>query len=155
MEVNRTLQGVFSCFSAVFKEDLGTVQGVKARIHVNPQASPIFYKARRVPCALRDKVETDLDRLLKVDIIEPLRFSNWAAPNVPLSRGDNTIPISGDYKVTVNRVTKLDKYPLPRIDDLFTILAGRKSFTKLDLSHTYQQVKLEESREFLLLLILL
>ena len=44
VEVNRTLQGVFSCFSAVFKEDLGTLQGVKARIHVNPQASPIFIK---------------------------------------------------------------------------------------------------------------
>ena len=39
VEVNRTLQGVLS---EVF-EELGTVQGVKGRIHVNPQASPIFY----------------------------------------------------------------------------------------------------------------
>ena len=58
VEVNRTLQGVLS---EVFKEELGSVQGVKARIHVNPQASPIFYKARTVPFALRDKVEADLD----------------------------------------------------------------------------------------------
>ena len=66
VEVNCTLQGVLSCFSAVFKEDLGTVQGVKARIHVNPQASPIFYIARTVPFVLRDKVETNLDWLLSV-----------------------------------------------------------------------------------------
>ena len=39
VEVNRTLQGVLS---EVFKEELVSVQGVKARIHVNPQASPIF-----------------------------------------------------------------------------------------------------------------
>ena len=75
---------VLSCFSAVFKEELGTVLGVKARIHVNPQASPIFYKARTVPFARRDKVEADLDQLLKEDIIEPVRFSNWAAPIVPV-----------------------------------------------------------------------
>ena len=69
---------------------------------------------------------------------------------MPLPKGDNTIRISGDYKVTVNRVAKLDRCPLPRIDDLFTMLVGGKSFTKLDLSHTYQQVELkEESREFL------
>ena len=61
VEVNRTLQGVLCCFRAVFKE-LGTVQGVKARIHINPQASTIFYKARTVPFALRDKVEANLDR---------------------------------------------------------------------------------------------
>ena len=42
VEVNCTLQGVLSCFSEVFKEELGTVQGMKARIHVNPQPSPIF-----------------------------------------------------------------------------------------------------------------
>ena len=61
VEVNHTLQGVLHCFCAVFKEELGTVKGVKARIHINPQASPIFYTARTVQFALRDKVEADLN----------------------------------------------------------------------------------------------
>ena len=117
---------------------------MKARIHINPQASPIFYKARTVPFALRDKVEADLDQLLKEDIIEPVKFSNWTAPIVPVPKGVNTIQISVDYKVTVNHVAKLDRYPLLRIGNLFTMLAGEKSFTKLDLSHTYEQMELEE-----------
>ena len=56
-----------------------------------PSSLTHFYKARTVPFALRDKVETNLDRLLKLDIIEPVRFSIWAAPIVPLPKGDNTI----------------------------------------------------------------
>ena len=144
LEVNPALQGVLRCFSAVFKEELGTVQGVKARIHINLQGSPIFYKARTVPFALRDEVEADLDRLLKEDISESVNFSNWAAPIVPVPKGVNTIQISVNYKVMVNRVAKLDMYPLPCIGNLFTMLAVGKSFTKLDLSHAYQQVELEE-----------
>ena len=61
-----------------------------------------------------------------------------------MPKGVNTIQISVDYKVTVNHVAKLDRYPLLRIGNLFTMLAGEKSFTKLDLSHTYEQMELEE-----------
>ena len=70
-----------------------------------------------------------------------MKFSNWAAPILPVPKGVNTFRISVDYKVTVNCVAKLDRYPLPRIGNLFIMLAGGKSFTKLDLS---QQVELEE-----------
>ena len=50
----------------------------------------------------------------------------------------------GDYKITINRVAKLDKYPIPLIQVLFTSLAGGKTFTKFDLSHAYQQIELDE-----------
>uniref|UniRef100_A0A1X7T330 Integrase zinc-binding domain-containing protein n=1 Tax=Amphimedon queenslandica TaxID=400682 RepID=A0A1X7T330_AMPQE len=55
-----------------------------------------------------------------------------------------TIRICGDYKVTTNRVASLNKYPLPRIEDLFASLSGGQTFSKLDVSHAYQQVELEE-----------
>ena len=149
VDSNHSLEEVLTRFDEVFDEGLGTVLGVKAKIHVNPQTTPLFHKARPVPHALKSKIEAELDRLLKEDIIEPVRFSNWATPIVPVPKGDSTIRICGDYKVTINRAAKLDKYPLPRIDDLFASLSGGKSFSKLDLSHAYQQVELEEeSREF-------
>lgn len=49
--------------------------------------------------------------------------------------------------MTVNGAAKLDKYPLPSIEELFTSLAGGKAFTKLDLSHAYLQVPLEEKSQ--------
>ena len=70
-------------------------------------------------------------------------------PIVPVLKSDGTVRICGDYKVTVNKATKLDKYPIPRIDDLFASLSGGKTFSKLDLSHAYQQIQLEEeSRKY-------
>lgn len=60
------------------------------------------------------------------------------------STRDQKIRICGDYKVTINQSAKIDKYPIPRIDDLFTSLSGGKQFSKLDLSHAYQQLKLDD-----------
>ena len=55
-----------------------------------------------------------------------------------------TVRICGGYKVTVNRVAKVDSCPLMQIDDLIASLAGGKLFSKLDLAHTYQQIPLAE-----------
>ena len=77
-----------------------------------------------VPYSLKAKVEAELNRLLEHGIIEPVHFADWAAPIVPVLKRDGPIRICGYYKVTANRVTKLDKYPLPRIEDLFASLSG-------------------------------
>ena len=55
------------------------------------------------------------------------------------------IRICGDYKLTVNGVAKLDTYPLPRIEDLFSSLSGGKYFSKLDLAQAYLQLPLDEA----------
>ena len=75
-------------------------------------------------------------------IIEPVQFSDWASPVVPVLKQDKkTVRLCGDFKLTVNKVSKLDKYPIPKIEDLFAQLAGGKAFTKLDdISQAYQQL---------------
>ena len=130
--------------SNVFKDELGQVQGATAKFHVNSDCQPKFCKARPVPYALRAKVEAELDRLEKEGILEPVEFSDWAAPIVPVVKRDGSVRICGDYKLTVNQAASTDTYPLPRIEDLFTSLSGGKLFSKLDLAHAYQQVPLDE-----------
>ena len=64
-------------------------------------------------------------------------------------KSDGGVRICGDYKVTINKAARLDKYPFLRIDELFSSLAGGKMFSKLDLSHAYLQVQLDdESRQY-------
>ena len=76
-------------------------------------------------------------------------FSEWAAPIVPVVKTDGTVRICGDYKCTVNQVSKLDNYPIPKTEELLTSLGGGEKFTKLDMSQAYQQLKLdEESKKF-------
>jgi len=48
-------------------------------------------------------------------------------------KNNGHVRICGDYKITINREVKLDKYPIPQIEELFASLAGGKAFTKLDL----------------------
>ena len=105
-----------------------------------------------MPYALRAKVDEKLERLQRAGTIEPVQFSEWAAPVVPVVKKDGSIRLCGDYKITVNQAAKVDSYPLPKIDNLLSTLGGGQAFSKLDLAHAYQQVLLEaESRKFVVI----
>ena len=71
-----------------------------------------------------------------MNVLEPVQFSDWAAPIVPVPKSDGSVRI---YKVTINRAAKVDQYPIPKIDDLFSSLAGDKKFTNLTYhTHTFK-----------------
>ena len=63
---------------------------------------------------------------------------------VPVPKNDGHLRLCGDYKITVNPAMDVDKYPLPKPDDLFASLAGGKKFSKIDLTSAYQQLSLAE-----------
>ncbi|XP_062297408.1 uncharacterized protein K02A2.6-like [Scomber scombrus] len=139
-----TLEEVLGEYGEVFKDELGRFKGPPAKIYVDKEAAPRFFKARPVPYAMRGRVEEELNRLLTQGIIEPVKHAEWAAPVVPVLKPDDTARLCGDYKLTVNQISKLEQYPIPRIEDLFATLSGGQKFTKLDLSHAYHQIPLEE-----------
>ena len=128
-------------YPEVFRSGLGRVKNMTAKIHVDPLAQSKFFKPRSVPYVMKGKVELELGHLQKEGIIEPVEFSDWAAPIVPVLKSDGQVRICGDYKLTVNQAAKLDGYPIPRIDDLDTILNGGQTFMKLDLSSAYLQLE--------------
>ena len=140
-----SVQTVLDKYKEVFNNEIGTVKDTAAKFQIDSEAMPKFYKPRPVPYSTRDLVEKELECLQLQGIIEPVKFSDWAAPIVLVLKKDGGIRICGDYKLTVNRAAKVDTYPLLRIEDLFTSLAGGKTFSKLDLAHAYQQVPLDET----------
>lgn len=139
--------------SEVFRDQLGTLKGTSAKINVDPMVQPIYCKARSVPYAMKEKVNTELDRLQAEGIIEPVQYADWAAPIVPILKSDKvSVRICGDYKLTVNKASRIDNYPIPKIADIFSTLAGGKMFTKLDMSQAYQQLRLdEESKQYVVI----
>ena len=144
------LQTVLDKHCLVFNDELGCMKDMKVKLLIDSTAKPKFFKPRSVPFTLRDKVETELQRLESLGIISPVKFSKWAAPIVPVVKKNGTVRICGDYKVTANRATLSESYPLPLVDELMTDLAGGKYFTKLDLSQAYLQLPLDhESSELL------
>ena len=89
----------------------------------------------------------ELNRLESSGVIIPVQHSEWAAPIVQVQKADGSVRICGDFKLTENVVTKSEIYPLPKIDDLFTSLAGGQHFFKVDLSHAYLQLTLAKDSQ--------
>jgi hypothetical protein len=147
-ESTGSLKDILSKYSELFQDTLGLVKGLKVKLHVNPGSQPRFYKPRSVPFALREKIEAELERLCKEKVIEPVQFSEWATPIVPVVKGDGSIRICGDYKITVNRAASVESYPIPRIEDLLASIGNAKVFSKLDVSHAYQQLELDDDSTY-------
>ena len=82
MKENR-LDAVLKRHELLFQEGLGKlhVQGYKAKLQIDLDAHAKFFKARTVLYAMKEKIEQEIDRLVEVGIIEPMQFSDWAAPH--------------------------------------------------------------------------
>ena len=78
-----------------------------------------------------------------------MRYSDWVTPIVPVLKADGKVRVCGDYKLTVNTISYLEQYPVPTMDDLCEKLTGGAQFSKLDLSHVYSQLPLDnKSKEY-------
>ena len=147
LNTTSAVQSVLEKYTEVFKDELGTLKGVKASIQVDTTAQPRFYKARNLPYALREPTNIALDKLVADDCAYPVQYSDWAAPIVPVTKPDKSVRICGDYKLTVNQYSQVDSYPIPKVEDLFASLNGGKTFTTLDLRNAYLQLLLDEESQ--------
>ena len=127
--VSDDLDDVLMEHREVFKDELGTMREVKAKLHVKPGSTPKFDKPRSVPHALKGAIEKELDRLVGMGALEKVRYSEWAAPVVAVVKPDNSIRLCGDYKVTINSALEVDQHPLPNPEELFVTLSGGKKFS--------------------------
>ena len=113
------------------------MKGAKPCVNVDKGVKPIFHKSRPELYSIKEKIETELERLVSENIFQPVEYSEWASPIVPVKKSDGSIRICGDYKVSINKAAKRDKYPVPKTEDLLASLNGGKRFSKLDLSNAY------------------
>ncbi|XP_063635087.1 uncharacterized protein K02A2.6-like [Cydia splendana] len=138
-----------SSYRDVFGDGLGRFTGGTVGFRLRPDARPVFLRARPLAYALREPVERALEQLVRDGVLEPVQTSEWATPIVPVMKKDGTIRVCGDFKLTLNKGLEVDRFPLPRVDDLLTKLHGGQKFTKLDLSQAYAQFELdEESKKY-------
>ena len=83
-----------------------------------------------------------MQELLDKGFIRP-SASPWGAPVLFVKKKDGTLRLCIDYR-QLNQVTVKNKYPLPRIDDLFDQLQGALVFSKIDLRTGYHQLKIKK-----------
>lgn len=85
---------------------------------------------------------SQLQELLDKAFIRP-NSSPWGAPVLFVKKKDGSMKMCIDYR-ELNKVTIKNKYPLPRIDDLFDQLQGASCFSKIDLRSGYHQLKTKD-----------
>jgi hypothetical protein len=88
------------------------------------------------------ELKVQLQELLDKGFIWPSN-SPWGAPVLFVKKKDGTLRLCIDYR-QLNKVTVKNRYPLPRIDDLFDQLKGARVFSKIDLRSGYHQLRIKE-----------
>jgi hypothetical protein len=109
-------------------------------IELVPGTAPISKRPYRMAANQLAELKEQLQELLDKGYIRP-SSSPWGAPVIFVPKKDGTQRMCIDYRA-LNEVTIKNKYPLPRIDDLFDQLRGACVFSKIDLRSGYHQLKI-------------
>jgi Retroviral aspartyl protease/RNase H-like domain found in reverse transcriptase/Reverse transcriptase (RNA-dependent DNA polymerase)/Integrase zinc binding domain/Retrotransposon gag protein/Zinc knuckle len=132
-------------FPDVFPEELPGLppdRDVEFTIDIVSGTTPVSKAPYRMAPAELKELKSQLQELLDAGFIRP-SVSPWGAPVLFVKKKDGTMRLCIDYR-ELNRVTIKNKYPLPRIDDLFDQLQGAQYFSKIDLKSGYHQLKIKE-----------
>ncbi|CAB3246922.1 unnamed protein product [Arctia plantaginis] len=87
---------------------------------------------------MQQQLREKIDEMLKDDIIEE-SDSSWSAPVIPVPKGENDVRVCIDYR-KLNEITKPDRYPLPRIDNLLHQAKAMPYMSTIDLKSSYHQI---------------
>ncbi|GKB34553.1 hypothetical protein Tco_0879495 [Tanacetum coccineum] len=121
-------------FPEVFPEDLPGLpptRQVEFHIELIPGAAPVARAPYRLAPAEMKELAEQLKELSDKGFIRP-SSSPWGAPILFVKKKDGSFRMCIDYR-ELNKLTVKNRYPLPRIDDLFDQLQGSSIYSKIDL----------------------
>ncbi|GJS76477.1 putative reverse transcriptase domain-containing protein [Tanacetum coccineum] len=132
-------------FPEVFLDDLSglpPVWEIEFRIELIPRATPIAKSPFRLAPSELEELFGKLKELQDKGFIRP-SSSHWEAPMLFVKKKDGSFRMCIDYR-ELNKFTVKNRYPLPRIDDLFDQQQGSHFFSKIDLRSGYHQLRVHE-----------
>ncbi|KAI3813855.1 hypothetical protein L1987_18590 [Smallanthus sonchifolius] len=132
-------------YADVFPDELHGIppeREVEFKINLVQGTTPIAKAPYSLAPTEMKELKTQLDELLEKGFVRP-SSSPWGAPILFVKKKDGTMRMCIDYW-ELNKVTIKNRYPLPRIDDLFGQLHGACHFSKIDLRSGYHQLKVQE-----------
>ncbi|GJU34529.1 putative reverse transcriptase domain-containing protein, partial [Tanacetum coccineum] len=132
-------------FPDVFPEDLPGLppsRQVEFVIELVPGAAPVARAPYRLAPSEMKELAKQLQELSDKGFIRP-SSSPWGAPVLFVKKKDGSFRMCIDYR-ELNKLTIKNRYPLPRIDDLFDQLQGSSVYSKIDLRSGYHQLRVRE-----------
>ncbi|GJU71270.1 putative reverse transcriptase domain-containing protein [Tanacetum coccineum] len=132
-------------FPKVFPEDLPgfpPVRQVEFQIDLIPGAAPVARTPYRLAPSEMQELSNQLQELADRGFIRP-STSPWGALVLFVKTKDESFRMCIDYR-ELNKLTVKNRYPLPRIDDLFDQLQGLSVYSKIDLRLGYHQLRVRD-----------
>ncbi|GJZ57136.1 putative reverse transcriptase domain-containing protein, partial [Tanacetum coccineum] len=115
---------------------------VKFQIELVPGAAPVARVPYRLAPSEMKELSDQLQELFEKGFIRP-SSSPWGAPVLFVKKKDGSFRMCIDYP-ELNKLAMKNRYPLPRIDDLFDQLQGSSVYLKIDLRSGYHQLRVRE-----------
>ncbi|GJR87293.1 putative reverse transcriptase domain-containing protein [Tanacetum coccineum] len=132
-------------FLEVFPDDLSElppIREIEFRIELVHGAIPVAKSPYRLAPSKMEELSGQLKELQDKGFIWP-SSSPWEAPVLFVKKKDGSFRMCIDYR-ELNKLIIMNRYPLPRIDDLFDQLQGSQYFSKIDLRSGYHQLRVHE-----------
>eukprot|EP00253_Pinus_taeda_P028245 PITA_28245 len=132
-------------FTDVFPEEIPGLpprRNIDFTIELVPGAAPVSRAPYRMSTPELTELKMQLQELLDKEYICP-SVSPWGAPVLFVRKKDGTLRMCIDYR-QLNKLTIKNKYPLPRIDELFDQVKGATVFSKIDLRSGYHQIRIKD-----------
>ncbi|GKA74904.1 putative reverse transcriptase domain-containing protein [Tanacetum coccineum] len=115
---------------------------VEFKIELVPGAAPVTRASYRLAPSELKELADQLQELSEKGFIHP-SSSPWGALVLFVKKKDGSFRMCIDYR-ELNKLTVKNRYPLPRIDDLFDQLQGSSVYSKIDLRSGYHQLRIRE-----------
>nr|GEV09970.1 hypothetical protein [Tanacetum cinerariifolium] len=132
-------------YPKVFPKDLprlSPARPVEFHIELIPGAAPVARAPYRLASFEMKELSKQLQVLFEKGFIRP-SSSSWGAPVLFVKKKDGSFRMCIDYH-ELNKLTVKNRYPLPRINDLFDQLQGSSVYLKIDLRSGYHQLRVRE-----------
>ena len=144
--IHPTTQVVLNDFDAVFK-GLGKMKTEPVTLYTKENKKPVIQPPRPIPYHLQKQFTDEILQMEKNDVIEDHEGPvTWISNPVLVPKPDGRLRVTVDLR-PVNEALEDPYIPIPRVDDILPMFAGKKVFSKLDLKTAFHQIELhKESR---------
>jgi hypothetical protein len=122
-------------------EDLRTYDTsiIEHKIPLKEETKPFRQKLRQINPMLLPVMEKEVKNILDAKIIIPLRYSEWVANLVPVRKKNGEIRLCVDFW-NLNRSSKKDNYPLPKMEHILQRVTGAARMSMIDGFSGYNQI---------------
>ena len=129
-------------------DKIGCVPGIRVHMKLRPNIPSSVHPARSVPVPVRDGLKQELERLVKLKILTPVKQPTaWVSSMLVVNKPNKTRIVIDPRDL--NKALCREYYPMNTLENVITRTHGSKYFTVLDANSGYYQLQLDEESSIL------